>query len=51
MTRFADKVAFVTGATTGIGRAAALALAREGASIVVADVAAAARRLGEDSTR
>jgi NAD(P)-dependent dehydrogenase (short-subunit alcohol dehydrogenase family) len=40
MTRFTDKVAFVTGATTGIGRATALAFAREGASVVVADIAA-----------
>ena len=36
---FAGKVAFVTGAATGIGRAAALAFPREGASAVVADVA------------
>ncbi|MFL5860236.1 MAG: glucose 1-dehydrogenase [Solirubrobacteraceae bacterium] len=38
MTRFDGKVGFVTGATSGIGRATALAFAREGASIVVADV-------------
>jgi NAD(P)-dependent dehydrogenase (short-subunit alcohol dehydrogenase family) len=35
---FIGKVAFVTGAANGIGRAAALAFAREGASVVVADV-------------
>jgi NAD(P)-dependent dehydrogenase (short-subunit alcohol dehydrogenase family) len=35
---FAGKVAFVTGAANGIGRAAALAFARKGADVVVADV-------------
>jgi len=35
---FAGKVAFVTGAASGIGRAAALAFTREGASVVAADV-------------
>src|SRR5256885_5867501 len=35
---FAGKVAFVTGAASGIGRAAALASAREGASVAAADV-------------
>src|SRR5918994_1518412 len=35
---FAGKVAFVTGAASGIGRAAALTFAREGASVVAADV-------------
>jgi NAD(P)-dependent dehydrogenase (short-subunit alcohol dehydrogenase family) len=35
---FARKVAFVTGAASGIGRAAALAFARESASVVAADI-------------
>jgi NAD(P)-dependent dehydrogenase (short-subunit alcohol dehydrogenase family) len=36
---FADKVAFVTGAASGIGRATAIAFAQAGASVVVADMA------------
>ena len=40
MTRFTGKVAFVTGAAGGIGRATALAFARERASVGVADIAA-----------
>ena len=33
------KVAFIIGAASGIGRAAALAFARAGANVVIADVA------------
>jgi NAD(P)-dependent dehydrogenase (short-subunit alcohol dehydrogenase family) len=38
--RFEGKIALVTGASSGIGRATALAFAREGAKLVVADVLA-----------
>src|SRR5947209_14134140 len=37
--KFADKVAFVTGAASGIGRATALAFAHAGANVVVSDAA------------
>ncbi len=36
--RFAGKVAFVTGAGSGIGRATAIAFAAEGAEVVLADI-------------
>ena len=48
MNEFQNKVAIVTGGTTGIGRAAAVAYAREGAKVVVAGRRAAE---GEETVR
>jgi NAD(P)-dependent dehydrogenase (short-subunit alcohol dehydrogenase family) len=42
MARLEGKVAFITGAAAGIGRATAVLFAREGARVVVADIADAA---------
>lgn len=46
--RLDGKVALITGAASGIGRASALAFAREGARVVVSDVA---REGGEETAR
>lgn len=48
MNELTGKVAIVTGASTGIGRAAAMALAAEGAVVVVSDID---RDRGEDVAR
>lgn len=42
MNRFTNKTVFLTGGATGIGRATAIAFAREGASLAICDVAEAA---------
>jgi NAD(P)-dependent dehydrogenase (short-subunit alcohol dehydrogenase family) len=50
--RVANKVALVTGAASGIGRATALLLAREGAAVVVTDIAAEeGRQVAEEISR
>jgi NAD(P)-dependent dehydrogenase (short-subunit alcohol dehydrogenase family) len=46
MPEFSEKVAIVTGAASGIGRASALSYAREGAKVVVSDI----NKAGGDET-
>ena len=45
--RFESKVVVVTGGAAGIGQSAAVAMAREGARVVVADVADAEETLSK----
>ena len=45
MTRLADKICIITGSGSGIGRASALMFAREGATVIVADIRAEAAEM------
>jgi NAD(P)-dependent dehydrogenase (short-subunit alcohol dehydrogenase family) len=49
--RFTDRVAFITGAASGIGRAAAIAFATEGARVAILDRSADALRKVEASVK
>jgi NAD(P)-dependent dehydrogenase (short-subunit alcohol dehydrogenase family) len=46
--RLADKIAIVTGSSSGLGRAIALLYAKEGASVVCADLQPSARLVIRD---
>ena len=48
MSRLKDKVALVTGAASGIGRATALMFGREGARVVVTDIAPAGEQVAQE---
>jgi NAD(P)-dependent dehydrogenase (short-subunit alcohol dehydrogenase family) len=49
--RFNNKIVFITGAASGIGRAAAIAFANEGARVAIADCSADELKSAEDLVR